>query len=159
MPGPQRFRFVRRSIVAYNTSAVIRNLSITLLFLVSASSFVDARPHKRPKHHAAPAPAPRSLVPSPSAPEPAAAAPVSAPAVRAMGPAPGTRAAADREVVKRESRIEFDERLVQGQTAAGAIYLFQRSESELRSMVRVPESFQDRTLRTVFPEQTSGPAR
>jgi hypothetical protein len=57
--------------------------------------------------------------------------------------------------VQRESKIEFDERLVQGQTAAGAVYLFQRGEGELRSMIRVPESFRDRTLRSVYPEPTS----
>jgi hypothetical protein len=131
-----------------------------LCALAGLSASAIARPRKKTKHHAAPPPATRSLVPPASTmTEPAAAAPVSAPAARAMGPAPGTRAAADREVVKRESRIEFDERLVQGQTAAGAIYLFQRSESELRSMVHVPDSFQDRTLRSVFPEQTSGPTR
>jgi hypothetical protein len=138
---------------------MIRRAAIILCALAALSASATARPRKRPKHHAAPPPATRSLVPSLSTDEPASAAPIPAPAAHAMGPAPGTRAAADREVVKRESRIEFDERLVQGQTAAGAIYLFQRSEGELHSMVHVPESFQDRTLRTVFPEQTSGLSR
>ena len=55
-----------------------------------------------------------------------------------------------RETVQRESHIEFDERLVQGQTAAGAIYLFQRGESEFRSMIRLPESFRERTTRALF---------
>lgn len=63
-------------------------------------------------------------------------------------PAP---AAPAREVVHRESHIEFDERLVQGQTAAGAIYLFQRGGSEFRSMVKLPESFRDRTVRPILP--------
>ena len=57
-----------------------------------------------------------------------------------------------REVVKQESKIEFDERVVQGQRAAGAIYLFQRGESEFRSMVQVPTSFMDRTIKIVLPE-------
>jgi hypothetical protein len=54
-------------------------------------------------------------------------------------------------VVERESRIEFDARLVQGQTAAGAIYLFQRGGSEINSMVRVPSSFHEQTIRGVLP--------
>jgi hypothetical protein len=56
-----------------------------------------------------------------------------------------------REVVQRESRIEFDERLVQGQTASGAVYLFQRGEAEFHSMVNVPTAFRDRTVRQLYP--------
>jgi hypothetical protein len=48
-------------------------------------------------------------------------------------------------VVEHESHIEFDERLVHGQTAAGAIYLFQRAPSEFKSVVQPPESFRART--------------
>lgn len=59
--------------------------------------------------------------------------------------------AGGREAVQRESHIEFDERLVQGQTAAGAIYLFSRGESEFRSMVRLPPSFRERTVRQILP--------
>jgi hypothetical protein len=51
------------------------------------------------------------------------------------------------EVVTRESHIEFDERMVKGQTAAGAIYLFQRAPTEFKSIVHVPDSFRDRTTR------------
>ena len=58
---------------------------------------------------------------------------------------------AARATVQRESHIEFDDRLVQGQTAAGAIYLFQRGESEFRSMIKLPESFRDRTVRQLLP--------
>ena len=62
-----------------------------------------------------------------------------------------------RDVVQRESHIEFDERLVQGQTAAGAIYLFQRGESEFRSMVKLPESFRDRTVQPLLPHLPTTP--
>ena len=58
-----------------------------------------------------------------------------------------------RDVVQRESKIEFDERLVQGQTASGAIYLFQRGESEFNSMVHVPSSFRPRSIQTVLGEK------
>ena len=60
-----------------------------------------------------------------------------------------TPAAAGHDVVERESRIEFDERVVHGQSAAGAIYLFQRAPSEFRSIVDVPDSFRARTVRTL----------
>jgi hypothetical protein len=42
------------------------------------------------------------------------------------------------------TRIEFDERLLQGQTnKANAIYLFQRRESALRSLVKKRKHFHD----------------
>jgi hypothetical protein len=73
----------------------------------------------------------------------AAAKPGAAPAASgsAAAPAPTT----GHEVVEKESNIEFDERTVKGQTAAGAIYLFQRSPSEFKSIIKVPDSFRDRT--------------
>ena len=52
---------------------------------------------------------------------------------------------APHEIVEHESRIEFDERMVRGQTAAGAIYLFQRAPTEFKSIVQVPDSFRART--------------
>ncbi|MBI4509333.1 MAG: hypothetical protein HY698_06830 [Deltaproteobacteria bacterium] len=57
-----------------------------------------------------------------------------------------------RGVAERESKIEFDERLVQGQTAQGAIYLFQRGESDFKSLLRIPGSFRGRTVRPVFED-------
>jgi hypothetical protein len=62
--------------------------------------------------------------------------------------APSTASAAH-QVVERESRIEFDERMVKGQSAAGAIYLFQRSPTEFKSIVQVPDSFRTRTVAVV----------
>ena len=99
-----------------------------------------------------PAPAPPAARPAPVRPQPTPARPQPA----RSQPVP---AVAPREAAQRESRIEFDERLVQGQTAAGAIYLFQRGEGELRTMVRVPESFKDRTIRQVYPETTEGQSK
>jgi hypothetical protein len=106
------------------------------LLLMAGSA--GAKPRK-------PTPAPTTAAPAPPAAETSAASP--APAAT---PAPAP-AASGRDVVQRESKIEFDERLVQGQTAAGAIYLFQRGESEFNSMVKVPESFRERTIRRIFP--------
>ena len=55
--------------------------------------------------------------------------------------------------LQRGTRLEFDGRLVQGQTArSGAVYLFERGRSELRSMVRERQSYRDEIVKTVFPE-------
>jgi hypothetical protein len=56
-----------------------------------------------------------------------------------------------RESVRQESRIEFDERMLRGQSAAGVIYLFQRSPSDWKSIVEVPDSFRARTVNVVAP--------
>jgi hypothetical protein len=67
-------------------------------------------------------------------------------------PRPAAPSAAH-QVVERESRIEFDERMVRGQSAAGAIYLFQRSPSEFKSIVEVPDSFRPRTTAVLTPSK------
>ena len=130
-------------------------VSVLLLFFLSVTT-VSAKPRHRPKRSKPPASAP-AREPRPPAPVPPAHAvpdtPAPAPRATARDAKPAVTAA--REVVQRESRIEFDERLVQGQTAAGAIYLFQRSDSELRSMVEPPDSFRDRTVRKLLPESRS----
>ena len=56
-----------------------------------------------------------------------------------------------RESVRQESRIEFDERMLRGQSAAGVIYLFQRTPSDWKSIVEVPDSFRARTVDVVVP--------
>jgi hypothetical protein len=79
---------------------------------------------------------------APAKPAPAAK-PGAAPAASGSAAAPAPTAG--HEVVEKESNIEFDERTVKGQTAAGAIYLFQRSPSEFKSIIKVPDSFRYRT--------------
>ncbi|MGB8294818.1 MAG: hypothetical protein WCG85_05275 [Polyangia bacterium] len=66
---------------------------------------------------------------------------------------PGETRAATRETVRQESRIEFDERMLRGQSASGVIYLFQRSPSEFKSIVQVPDSFRARTVEMLTPGQ------
>jgi hypothetical protein len=61
--------------------------------------------------------------------------------------------AATRETVRQESRIEFDERMLRGQSASGVIYLFQRTPSEFKSIVQVPDSFRLRTVEILSPGQ------
>ena len=62
-----------------------------------------------------------------------------------VAPAPWSQAA-----LRRGGRVEFDGRLVQGQTAkSGAIYLFARKRSELKSMVEERTKYRKEILRTV----------
>ena len=64
----------------------------------------------------------------------------------------GAPPATNTSELRRGARVEFDGRLVQGQTAkSGAIYLFARQRSELRSMVKERENYRKEILRTVFP--------
>ena len=64
---------------------------------------------------------------------------------------PRAGATTGHDVVEHESRIEFDERMVRGQTAAGAIFLFQRTPSDLKSIVEVPSSFRQKTVEMLQP--------
>lgn len=70
-------------------------------------------------------------------------------------PAAAPAASGGHEVVEKESNIEFDERTVKGQTAAGAIYLFQRSPSEFKSIIKVPDTFRPRTTDLLSSRRTS----
>jgi hypothetical protein len=49
------------------------------------------------------------------------------------------------------TRIDFDDRLIQGQTnKSGAVYLFSRKETNISSMVRRRKSFRHLTIRTIY---------
>ena len=51
------------------------------------------------------------------------------------------------------TRIDFDDRLIQGQTnKSGAVYLFDRKELSVRSMVRQRTSFRDQIVRDILSE-------
>jgi hypothetical protein len=51
------------------------------------------------------------------------------------------------------SRIDFDDRLIQGQTnKSGAVVLFSRKETNISSMVRRRKSFRHLTIRTIYDE-------
>lgn len=66
-----------------------------------------------------------------------------APAAGEQAPA-AKDAAVDSATQRGPTRVEFDERLLQGQTnKANAIYLFQRRESALRSLVKKRRHFHD----------------
>ena len=51
------------------------------------------------------------------------------------------------------TRVDFDERLIKGQTTkAGSVYIYDRQEIDIRSLVRRSRSFRERIIRTVFEE-------
>jgi hypothetical protein len=107
----------------------------------TAATAPSGTPKKKPAPHRAaakpkPAPAPKET-PKHSSPESGGPAEPAKP----RGAAPTAR-----DVVEHESRIEFDERMVRGQSAAGAIFLFQRTPSDLKSIIEVPDGFRARTV-------------
>jgi hypothetical protein len=88
---------------------------------------------------------PAKHAPDATAAKPAAAPKATASPASSGAPAAAPAASSGHDVVEKESNIEFDERTVKGQTAAGAIYLFQRSPSEFKSIIKVPDTFRPRT--------------
>jgi hypothetical protein len=101
-----------------------------------------------PKKKAPPAKAPHGKAAKPPATKEAAAPKTTSPAGAAADSKAHAHTApsSTHEVVEHESRIEFDERMVRGQSAAGAIFLFQRTPSELKSIVEIPDSFRPKTV-------------
>lgn len=51
------------------------------------------------------------------------------------------------------TRLDFDDRLIKGQTTkAGSVYIYDRQEIDIRSLVKRSRSFKARIVRTVFEE-------
>lgn len=51
------------------------------------------------------------------------------------------------------TRVNFDERVIKGQTAkSGSVYIFERQEIAVNSLVTKKRTFRPRTIRTVFEE-------
>jgi len=79
--------------------------------------------------------------PAKSSSEPAPSAPATASA-SASNASPPTRG---------PTRIDFDDRLIQGQTnKSGAVYLYDRKELKTRSMVQKRETFRDEIVGSVY---------
>jgi hypothetical protein len=105
----------------------------TPLDWVAGASVAQAAPKKKkaPKKVKAPAKKPAPLK-EPEAPPPASDL---VPSTNFRGP----------------TRIDFDDRLIQGQTnKSGAVYLFDRKETGITSMVKRRKSFRQLTLQTVY---------
>ncbi len=92
--------------------------------------------------------------PSKSAPKPE---PRSEPAATTPDPVTGeassTASASTPPPSRGPSRIDFDDRLIQGQTnKSGAVYLYDRKELKTRSMIKERDSFRSETLSTVYDQ-------
>jgi hypothetical protein len=69
-------------------------------------------------------------------------APTTAPTAAASGSPPPTRG---------PTRIDFDDRLIQGQTnKSGAVYLYDRKELKTPSMIKKRESFREEIVATIY---------
>lgn len=79
-----------------------------------------------------------------------AAAKKAGPAAPAASEAPPADAA-PAPTVHGPSRIDFDDRLIQGQTnKSGAVYLYDRKELKIRSMVKKRENFRDEIVGSLY---------
>lgn len=114
-----------------------------LSLLVSADVLAGPKkpPPPPPRKPAAAAPAAPAQKPPPPPPASSPAPAPTSPAARRESNDAAAEAAAN-AARRGPTRVDFDERLLQGQsTKQGAIYLFERKESALRSMLRKRENF------------------
>lgn len=106
---------------------------LSALVLISATDAFARPPKKAP---AAAKKQPPSVPVSASVPEPAA------PAASESGPGPAVRG---------PTRIDFDDRLIQGQSnKSGAVYLYDRKELKIRSMIKKRENFRDEIVGSLY---------
>ncbi|MEL7371624.1 MAG: hypothetical protein AAFN74_22060 [Myxococcota bacterium] len=69
----------------------------------------------------------------------------------AAAPAPAAAPTPSTGGFRGPTRIDFDDRLIQGQTnKSGAVYLFDRKETGISSMVRRRKSFRHLTIETIY---------
>ncbi len=89
--------------------------------------------------------------------KPPAAAPVQAPSRPGKPPAveetpaPAGDSAPGAPQTRGPTRIDFDDRLIQGQTnKSGAVYLYDRKELKIRSMIKKRENFRDEIVSSLY---------
>lgn len=105
------------------------NLFALCVLIACSTAFAKPTPKKAP---AAPAAAKKPATPAPNDPAPAAAG----------GDTPGVRG---------PTRIDFDDRLIQGQTnKSGAVYLYDRKELKIRSMIKKRENFREEIVGSLY---------
>jgi hypothetical protein len=122
-----------RRTVRLNPPVAMRPFLVSTFFVVCLAFTAEAAP---PKHKApAPAPAPTAKKGTPGVklspddqPPPDSATPTRGP-----------------------TRIDFDDRLIQGQTnKSGAVYLYDRKELKIKSMVKKRENFRDEIVGSLY---------
>ena len=66
-------------------------------------------------------------------------------------PAESAQATSGPPATRGPTRIDFDDRLIQGQTnKSGAVYLYDRKELKTRSMIKKRESFRDEIVSSIY---------
>lgn len=111
----------------------MRSFLIAAAVLCVSALSVEAAPKKKPK--AGPAPV----------------APVSVPGAAAPDPAPASGGGDGPTGVRGPTRIDFDDRLIQGQSnKSGAVYLYDRKELKVRSMIKKRDNFRDEIVGSLY---------
>ncbi len=66
--------------------------------------------------------------------------------------AAGKQRSAPAGALKRARHLEFDERLIMGQSLkSGAVYLFERKDSEIQSMLKIRKDYRQELLAPLEP--------
>jgi hypothetical protein len=113
-----------------------------ILFVVSAMVVLSSTAAFAGKPKKA---APAAKKPPPSAPSTAPAAPEAAP------PAASADSGGAAPAMRGPTRIDFDDRLIQGQSnKSGAVYLYDRKELKIRSMIKKRENFRDEIVGSLY---------
>lgn len=111
-----------------------------ILFALSAIVVLSTPAMAGPKKKA-----PAATKKAPAAPAPAAPAP------EAAAPAPSNDSGGGAPSVRGPTRIDFDDRLIQGQSnKSGAVYLYDRKELKIRSMIKKRENFRDEIVGSLY---------
>jgi hypothetical protein len=100
------------------------------------------------------APAPVATKPSGASDAVRAAFDPAAPTTTGIPGAPAATASATPPGQRGPTRIDFDDRLIQGQrNTAGAVYLYDRKELKQRSMIKKRESFREEIVGVVYDSE------
>jgi hypothetical protein len=100
------------------------------------------------------APAPAATKPPPTSDAVRAAFDPAAPSSAGIPGAPSATASATPPGQRGPTRIDFDDRLIQGQrNTAGAVYLYDRKELKQRSMIKKRESFREEIVGVVYDSE------
>lgn len=112
-----------------------------ILFVVSALAVLCAADaFAKPPKKAAPPPAKKAVPTMPMGSSPAPETPAASASSDSSGPA-----------VRGPTRIDFDDRLIQGQSnKSGAVYLYDRKELKIRSMIKKRENFRDEIVGSLY---------
>lgn len=115
--------------------------TLLVILAVFAATSAAAAPKKKPAPAAAKKPAPAAV---PSAIPSRAGTPEEAPPADTAAAPPTSRG---------PTRIDFDDRLIQGQSnKSGAVYLYDRKELKVRSMIKKRESFREEIVGSLYDE-------